>query len=78
LKKESLPAALQKWEDYSKERVQQMLEFTKLTARLRKAMLHWLLEVIREWAVWLILILRGPEAYRWLYGYDAEIAMSKL
>jgi 2-polyprenyl-6-methoxyphenol hydroxylase-like FAD-dependent oxidoreductase len=69
--------ALQTWEAHRKERVKQVIDFTNLSAKLRRASQYSLVERIREWFIWGLLKIKGPEGYKWLYSYDAEIMMAK-
>jgi 2-polyprenyl-6-methoxyphenol hydroxylase-like FAD-dependent oxidoreductase len=77
-KSEKDKSALQTWENLRKERVKQVVDFTNMVAKLRQASQYSLVQAIKESFIWGLLKVRGPEGYRWLYGYDAEIAMSKL
>ena len=71
-------SALNSWEAHRKERVKQVIDFTNMTAKVRQASPYWLIQMVKEWFIWGLLKMRGPEGYQWLYGYDAEFAMSKL
>ena len=69
---------LSSWETHRKERVKHVINFNDLSVKLRQATEYSLVQTIREWFIWVLLKIKGQEGYRWLYGYDAEVAMSTL
>lgn len=69
---------LQKWETHRKQRVNEVVAFNNLSARLRQASQYSLVQTIREWFIWGLLKVKGPQGYQWLYGFDAEVAMANL
>jgi 2-polyprenyl-6-methoxyphenol hydroxylase-like FAD-dependent oxidoreductase len=72
------PTSLKKWEAHRQARVQQVIDFNNLTAKMREASQYTVVQWAREWFIWAILKVKGPEGYRWLYGYDGAAAMAKL
>ena len=62
---------LSKWEAHRKKRVTAVLDYTKLSIKMRAPLSSSILQWIKEWFIVIILKLKGPEGYRWLYGYDA-------
>lgn len=69
---------LQAWEDHRKQRVNSVIDFSNLSMRLRKASPNPIIQTMREWFIWCLLKFKGPEGYRWLYGYDTRDVISKL
>ena len=76
-KSEKDASAIQIWETHRKERVKEVVDFTNLSVKVRQASPYWLVQMIKDWFIWGLMKLRGSEGYRWLYGYDAEDAISK-
>jgi len=72
------PSSLQKWEAHRRARVQQIIDFNNMTAKVREATKYDLVQWAREWFIWALLKVKGPEGYRWMYGYDGAAEMSKL
>jgi 2-polyprenyl-6-methoxyphenol hydroxylase-like FAD-dependent oxidoreductase len=70
--------ALSSWETHRKERVKRVIDFNNMSAKLRQATEYSLVQTFREWFIWILLKMKGQEGYRWLYGYDSEVAMSML
>jgi 2-polyprenyl-6-methoxyphenol hydroxylase-like FAD-dependent oxidoreductase len=71
-------SSLQKWEAHRKARVQQVVDFNNLSAKVREASNYTVVQWFRELFIWGLLKIKGPEGYRWLYGYDCATEMAKL
>ncbi|KAE9367910.1 FAD/NAD(P)-binding domain-containing protein [Stipitochalara longipes BDJ] len=69
---------LEKWEMHRKARVQEVIDFNKLSAKVREASKYTAMQWTREWFIWSVLKIKGAEGYRWLYGYDGVVEMAKL
>jgi len=72
------PSSLEKWEAHRKARVQQVVDFNNLSAKVREASKYTVVQWFREWFIWGILKIKGAEGYRWLYGYDCAVEMASL
>ncbi len=70
------PTSLKKWEAHRQARVQQVINFNNLTAKMREASQYTVVQWAREWFIWAILKVKGPKGYTWLYGYDGAAAMA--
>jgi 2-polyprenyl-6-methoxyphenol hydroxylase-like FAD-dependent oxidoreductase len=71
-------SSLHKWEAHRQARVQQVVDFNNLSAKVREASKYTVVQWFREWLIWGVLKIKRPEGYRWLYGYDCAIEMAKL
>jgi 2-polyprenyl-6-methoxyphenol hydroxylase-like FAD-dependent oxidoreductase len=63
-------SSLRKWESHLQVRVQQVIDFNNLCAKLREASQYTVVQWARECFIWGMLKVKGAEGYRWLYGYD--------
>jgi 2-polyprenyl-6-methoxyphenol hydroxylase-like FAD-dependent oxidoreductase len=71
-------SSLHKWEARRHARVQQVAEFNNLSAKAREAGKYTVVQWFREWLIWGVLRIKGPEGHRRLYGYDCAIEVAAL
>jgi len=65
-----LAAALQKWQDQRQKRCKQVKAFTSKSGDMRRATPSLLLQIIKEWAMWLYFLIKGKDGgLAWVYGH---------
>ena len=69
-------STLTEWENHRQTRVKEVLAFNNLTIRLRSSAPNWWIQILKELFIRILLKVKGPEGYKWLYGYDGEKSMS--
>jgi 2-polyprenyl-6-methoxyphenol hydroxylase-like FAD-dependent oxidoreductase len=67
----SMREYLRKWETARKERLKAVVDFTKLTAKLRLPSKWRVVQMAKEWLISAVMGFKGEEGFRWLMGYDA-------
>jgi 2-polyprenyl-6-methoxyphenol hydroxylase-like FAD-dependent oxidoreductase len=68
----------QKLESHRQVRVQQVINFNNLSAKLREASTYTIIQWLSEWFIWGVVKAKRPEGYRWLHGYDGGVEMARL
>ncbi len=69
---------LEKWQAHRIERVNRIIAFNMLVYKLRKASSNRLFQMLKEWFIWGLMKIKGPEGYKWIYSFDGEEAMRSL